>query len=88
MEEVMRIEKYLDEKGIYPEYVSRDIDDKDMLHVQINWGDWKHDHLYCRYLMTNLGYEFCGETVTEENGSDTYSARHYYKMVKLKEEDE
>lgn len=79
MEELERIEKYLNEHDVYPEYVDEDVLNKKLIYVQINWGDWKHEHLYCSYLMNELGYDDCGEETTEENGSDCYSALHYYK---------
>lgn len=46
--------------------------------VSISWGDWKHDHLWAKTLMKYLGYTEVGEKVTEENGSDCYSAEHYF----------
>lgn len=46
--------------------------------VDISWGDWKHDHLWARDLMEYLGYKEMGSKVTEENGSDCYSAEHYF----------
>lgn len=46
--------------------------------VDISWGDWKHDHLRCDYLMKLNGYTHICTTVTEEDGSDCYSATHYY----------
>jgi hypothetical protein len=46
--------------------------------VGISWGDWKHDHLWARDLMSYLGYVEIGNNVTDENGSDCYSADHYF----------
>ena len=46
--------------------------------VSIEWGDWKHSHLWAKTLMKYLGYTEVGEKVTEEDGSDCYSADHYY----------
>lgn len=46
--------------------------------VSISWGDWKHEHLWARDLMSYLGYVEIGSKVTEEDGSDTYSAEHYF----------
>lgn len=49
---------------------------------EINWGDWKHEHLRSKILFqefcahNNLPGEYVGEEVTEEDGSDTYSATH------------
>ena len=46
--------------------------------VSISWGDWKHEHLWARDLMSYLGYVEIGNKVTEEDGSDCYSAEHYF----------
>ena len=46
--------------------------------VDIEWGDYKHSHLWARDLMSYLGYVEIGNKVTEEDGSDTYSAEHYF----------
>lgn len=46
--------------------------------VSISWGDYKHDHLWARDLMSYLGYTEIGNRVTEEDGSDCYSADHYF----------
>jgi len=51
--------------------------------IDISWGDWKHEHLRSRWLagevLDMMGYEnkysFTTQ-VTEENGSDCYSAIH------------
>ena len=49
-----------------------------IIHVHITWGDWKHDHWRCDYIMSGLGYRLLNEVVTEEDGSDCYSALHTY----------
>lgn len=49
--------------------------------VSIEWGDWRHQHLWARDLMSYLGYEEIGNRVTEEDGSDCYSAEHYFLKV-------
>lgn len=74
---VEKIQKRLTEEGIsfsdVSEYDNGEVD------VLIEWGDWKHDHLYCDHIMKELGYELSIETETEENGSDCYSAiRNYF----------
>jgi len=48
--------------------------------IEIEWGDWKHDHAYADQVMGSCGFKFIGEMVTNENGSDCYSSIHYYKM--------
>ena len=47
--------------------------------VHISWGDWKHEHLHARWLIeeANLGTFIKSET-TDEDGSDCYSATHYF----------
>lgn len=71
------IDKFLSDNGIYAEvypyspYVPAVV-------VSISWGDWKHDHGWATDLMHYLGYREIGGRVTEENGSDCYSADHYY----------
>lgn len=48
--------------------------------VEIIWGDWKHDHSFVDYVMRNdLGLKKVDETITEEDGSDTYSSIHYFE---------
>lgn len=43
-------------------------------------GDWKHEHARADYLMREIGYELISKKVTEEDGSDWYSADHYYRV--------
>ena len=51
--------------------------------ISITWGDWKHDHMRTKYIITEfaekrgLSVKVSSE-VTEENGSDTYSADHTF----------
>ena len=48
--------------------------------VNIYWGDWKHDHLRLDKLMCDAGFSLLDESVTNSDGSDTYSAIHTYKI--------
>ena len=78
-EEMIKIEKHLAENGICAEVYKAEHDDE--VCVEINDGDWKHEHLRCDYLMEQMDYMFLDSKVTEEDGSDTYSAiRTYFKM--------
>ena len=56
--------------------------------VAIHWGDWKHDHLRATYLVEDFFNKkkevlkvVGAENITEENGSDCYSATHMYKII-------
>lgn len=51
---------------------------EEVVAVEIHWGDWKHEHARTRWLLTEAGYTHITSRVTEENGSDTYSAIHYF----------
>ena len=77
----MDFNKYLNDKGVSCE--AFDTNDG-RIAVQIDWGDWKHEHGYCDYLMKEKGYLLVNEEVTEENGSDCYSSIHYYEKITLK----
>ena len=47
--------------------------------VEIEWGDWKHEHARAKWLMQENGYRHLGTVVTEEDGSDCYSAVHQFE---------
>ena len=76
--------QYLRDNNFYHEaYISNDV-----LHIDIQWGDWKHDHWYADVLIEDFFnkkpevYKVVGAVnVTEENGSDCYSATHIYKII-------
>lgn len=54
------------------------VDANGMVTIDIEWGDWKHDHLYVRHIMTQAGFVLIDEVITEEDDSDCYSATHSY----------
>lgn len=70
------IQKYLQDNEIYAEVWEQN----DQIVVSIEWGDWKHDHLFCVHLMGKAGYNHVWERVTEEDCSDTYSAEHFFEL--------
>ena len=49
-----------------------------VVYVHVLWGDWKHDHAYLKHVMQENDFIFIGEEITEEDGSDCYSATHTY----------
>ena len=56
------------------------------IEIEIIWGDWKHSHLRCDWLIDDYLNEHnirCikSETITEDDGSDTYSSIHYYYIL-------
>ena len=52
--------------------------------VEIEWGDWKHDHLFVDHILESNGFVSVGTEITEEDGSDCYSAIHYFDYTKFK----
>lgn len=70
-----KVDIILDENGIW----HNTFYNEEHIMVHIPWGDWKHDHLRCDYLLGNLGLTCVNTEVTEEDGSDCYSAVHYYR---------
>lgn len=50
--------------------------------VDIHWGDWKHDHARAKWLIEQMGgYHLISSVVTEDNGSDCYSAEHRFYIA-------
>jgi len=48
-------------------------------------GDWRHSHLRLKYLMEQIGYVLTSKKVTEEDGSDWYTAIHRYAKKEIVE---
>lgn len=74
-----KIDELMDENHIMGGIVDYS-KEKKMVAVEIIWGDWKHDHARLDLLMkesfSNL--RSIHTQTTEEDGSDCYSAIHYY----------
>lgn len=69
----------LKSKGIYGDVYTHNM--VPVVSVEISWGDWKHDHLWCDDVMAEAGFKKIGTQVTEEDGGDAYSATHNYLMT-------
>ena len=57
-DEYQRLANYLSDNGLYAEILSLN---DDTAIVAIEWGDWKHDHIWCEYLMSYIGYKVVDE---------------------------
>lgn len=79
-DKIMSIQRYVSDNGLYAD-VYDNFDGLPVVHASIHWGDWKHDHLWCKKLMEYIGYVEIGCNVTEENGSDCYSAIHNFMKL-------
>ena len=52
---------------------------KNVVAVEVVWGDWKHDHARLNWLVSkSLNAKKIGEKLTAEDGSDTYSSIHKF----------
>lgn len=73
------IEKLMEENHISGEVVGYD-EERRSVSVEITWGDWKHDHGWMDNLMwkTFDDLRSVHTATTEEDGSDCYSAIHFY----------
>ena len=75
-ERVELVEKTLRENGVFCNaYQYMDLP---VVAVEIHWGDWKHDHWRADWLAEEMGGTVLATNITEENGSDCYSAIHHY----------
>lgn len=76
---------HFDEKDCYYEIWP----EENAICAEISWGDWKHDHLFFDYearkFLREKGYEVVNidTDITEEDGSDTYSAIHTLTLKKI-----
>ena len=76
-EAIEKVEKILSDNFISA-YVDQ-FEDLPAITVHIRWGDWKHSHLRAKYLVSDVvGIPYVRSETTESDGSDCYSATHYF----------
>ena len=78
-DKVKKIEEALDKHNIYA-YVWDEVDE---IVIEINDGDWKHEHLACDCIVNKLFPNAIIKTyvMDDGDGSDCYSARHYVSNI-------
>lgn len=54
------------------------VEDNGLVSVNVEYGDWKHDHAYLVYVMKENRYREIMEQITETDGSDCYSSIHKF----------
>ena len=58
------------------------LDGESVLCIDVVWGDWKHTHLFMNHVLSmRHNFRVMQEVVTEEDGSDCYSAQHFYTLI-------
>lgn len=72
---VEKVQRMLDEEGVRAEVFAfpRGLP---AVVVSIPWGDWKHEHARAKWLCKMHGGMVMSTVVTEEDGSDCFSAEH------------
>ena len=73
---IQKAYKILNENKIYPEIWSHQV--LPVIFIQIDNGDWKHEHLKAKLLLEEQGFAFLGKEELGESPDDTYSAIHRY----------
>lgn len=82
------LQKFIDKETGRPHTFFVDATFDGRLCIDISWGDWKHEHGYADYLVRKffndkgLGIDIEVDT-TAEDGTDAYSATHYYEIDDL-----
>lgn len=89
IEEIKReLHKFLEDNKqyYYVDHAYDDVHGNYVIKIDVDWGDWKHDHIYIDNLVQKFFDEKgikieTGKSVTAENGTDAYSATHYYRLL-------
>ena len=79
--EILKIEEHLKENGIPAETFVYP-NDFNKVDVNIEYGDWKHEHKFCDELMKEMGWKLESECYNEDFDSDCYSSTHIYTRIK------
>ena len=77
-----KIFKMFDGANAYWDWYKPDVNSDDAVTVEINNGDWKHDHLFCDDLMEAIDFGLEEEILINDSDSDCYSANRIYKRKK------
>ena len=75
------IERYLKRNDMHPDSITGLDEEGRLVEIEITDGDWRHDHGRLRHLMTLVGYVRQDIEVTQEDGSDCFSAVHTYAKI-------
>ena len=83
---IEKLNAYLKENNFHHTVDASWTDDDTFAETEIHWGDWKHDHLRLKWLVEEFAEKnglrcMIATQVTEEDGSDTYSAIHKIALV-------
>ena len=77
------IEKIMSDNFIAGEIIDNSVENEKFSYicVLVENGDWKHSHRLLDYLVENELKPICVDSIiTDDDGSDTYSAKHIYRF--------
>ena len=78
MEEyIKQIDNLLQENGLHLDVYQKDCYPSCTVTVFIK-GDWKHDHLYVKHLLSTIGFNEVREDVIGSTDSDYYKSEHTF----------
>lgn len=55
------------------------VEDDGNIVVIVEWGDWKHDHRFLKYIMRKNHYRVVLRIITEDDESDVFSAKYVFE---------
>ena len=56
--------------------------DDAIVEFKVEYGDWKHDHIFLDLIMKENGWKKVDEVILDEDGSDCYSSIHKYEFCR------
>lgn len=75
------IERYLKRNGLHPDSITGIDSEGRLVKIEINNADYREVHLILGHLMAMVGYVRQDIEVTQEDGSDCFSAVHTYAKI-------
>lgn len=75
--QIEEIESVLHKNGFYPDVYQKDCYPSCTVTIFVE-GDWKHDHLYIKHLLSTIGFNEIREDVVGSQDSDYYKSEHTF----------
>ena len=75
--QIEEIESLLHKNGLYPDVYQKDCYPSCTVTIFVE-GDWKHDHLYVKHLLSTIGFNEVREDVIGSTDSDYYKSEHTF----------
>lgn len=76
-EAIEKIDKLLKDNGIYADVYHNNKFPSCTVTVFIE-GDWKHDHMFAKHLLSTIGYSEVREDIVGNSDDDFYKSEHTF----------